>query len=87
MGLSAAVVAETKAGVLTTLRLAAGLPEPIAAGDTLSAVIGCDKALSTCRTRFANTANFRGFPSIPGDSFMTRVARAGEAGHDGKVWG
>lgn len=27
---------------------------------------GCDKRFSTCRTRFSNALNFRGFPHIPG---------------------
>jgi hypothetical protein len=33
--------------------------------------LGCDKRLATCRDRFANTLNFRGFPTIPGDDFLT----------------
>lgn len=27
---------------------------------------GCDKRFSTCKSRFANATNFRGFPHIPG---------------------
>ena len=38
----------------------------IAAGDTYSASAGCDKNLSTCRDTYANVANFRGCPFIPG---------------------
>ncbi|MEZ5853946.1 MAG: phage BR0599 family protein [Hyphomicrobiaceae bacterium] len=30
---------------------------------------GCDKRLETCRTKFANAANHRGFPHMPGNGF------------------
>lgn len=34
---------------------------------TASLLQGCDKAFSTCRDRFANSVNFRGFPHMPGN--------------------
>lgn len=40
---------------------------PVQAGDTFSIVAGCDKQFSTCRQKFANSANFRGFPHLPGN--------------------
>jgi uncharacterized phage protein (TIGR02218 family) len=33
---------------------------------------GCDRRLETCRTRFANAANFRGEPYLPGNDLLTR---------------
>lgn len=33
---------------------------------------GCDKAFSTCVERFANAANFRGEPHLPGMDHLTR---------------
>lgn len=44
--------------------------------------LGCDKRFSTCAGRFANTLNFRGFPTIPGDDFLTAYPSEGER-HDG----
>ena len=41
------------------------LPHVPAAGDAFVAYPGCDKTYSTCRDRFANTANNRSFPYIP----------------------
>ncbi|HET6537528.1 MAG TPA: DUF2163 domain-containing protein [Sphingopyxis sp.] len=35
-------------------------------------VEGCDKQLVTCRTRFANAANFRGEAHLPGNDLLTR---------------
>lgn len=41
--------------------------------------LGCDRALATCRDRFGNVANFRGFPHIPGNDFVLRYPRSGDA--------
>jgi len=40
--------------------------------------LGCNRALATCRDRFANTANFRVFPHIPGNDFVLRYPRSGD---------
>lgn len=42
----------------------------------------CDKRFATCRDRFGNAHNFRGFPDIPGDDFLAAHPAAGER-HDG----
>ena len=42
----------------------------VAAGDGFVVTAGCDKRFETCRGRFANTVNFRGFPHIPGSDFL-----------------
>ena len=49
-----------------------------AAGDRLRLSAGCDKRGETCRLKFHNFHNFRGFPHIPGDDWQLTVpARAG----------
>jgi uncharacterized phage protein (TIGR02218 family) len=58
-------------------------PETPAAGDAFSVTAGCDKAFSTCRDRFDNVANFRGFPHMPGNDFVMRYPLQGEPGNDG----
>jgi uncharacterized phage protein (TIGR02218 family) len=45
-------------------------PEPIAVSDAFTVTAGCDKRFATCRDRFANSINFRGFPAIPGNDFV-----------------
>jgi uncharacterized phage protein (TIGR02218 family) len=35
--------------------------------DTFSIVAGCDKRFATCKAKFANSVNFRGFPHMPGN--------------------
>ena len=48
-------------------------------GDGFVIRAGCDKQLATCRDRFANALNFRGFPSIPGQDAVLRYASSGDA--------
>lgn len=36
-------------------------------GDTFTIVAGCDKRFATCKAKFANALNFRGFPHLPGN--------------------
>ncbi len=48
-----------------TLTLTPPLLAPPAPGDAFTAWPGCDRALSTCRNKFNNAGNFRGFPWIP----------------------
>lgn len=57
-----------------TLWAAPGLaPEQ---GDTLRIEAGCDKRFVTCRLKFDNQLNFRGFPHVPGADWLMAVPRA-----------
>ncbi len=67
-----------------TLSLWSPPPDPIVPGDTFTVTQGCDKTLPTCRDRFANAINFRGFPHIPGDDFAASYPNRGE-GNDGRA--
>ncbi len=53
------------------------LGEPLAPGDAFVVTAGCDKQFTTCRTRFANAARYRGFPHMPGNDFLSTPAIAG----------
>lgn len=57
---------------------------PIATGDSFTARAGCDKRIETCGAKFANSANFRGFPHIPGQDTILRYATR-DGGHEGGV--
>lgn len=67
-GLSAALL--SSAGATVTLRDPA--PFAIAEGARVELLEGCDRLLRTCRARFANAANFRGEPYLPGLDLLTR---------------
>ncbi|HEX8662968.1 MAG TPA: DUF2163 domain-containing protein [Beijerinckiaceae bacterium] len=86
-GANAGLVAEIKAhrlvGVEAEFDLwqrAARIIEP---DDAFRVTAGCDKRLATCRGKFANVPNFRGFPHMPGNDFVLRLPLQGEAGMDG----
>jgi uncharacterized phage protein (TIGR02218 family) len=48
----------------------------MAAGMRIRLSEGCDKRFATCRSRFANSANFRGEPHLPGNDLLTRYPGA-----------
>jgi len=50
-----------------------------AAGDALTITVGCDRRFATCKAKFDNASNFRGFPHIPGSDYVLRHPRAGYA--------
>ena len=52
------------------------LRRPPRSGDLVRCEVGCDKTLATCRDRFANLSNFRGFPHVPGDDWLMAYPRA-----------
>jgi uncharacterized phage protein (TIGR02218 family) len=74
-------VATTGEAIITLLESPGS---PISANDAFTIRAGCDKAFATCRDRFGNTANFRGFPHIPGNDTVLRYASQGRA-NDGSV--
>jgi uncharacterized phage protein (TIGR02218 family) len=58
------------------------LEEVVEVGSAFTVVAGCDKTFATCRARFGNGVNFRGFPHVPGADFAYSYAD-GERVHDG----
>lgn len=51
-------------------------------GDRVLITAGCDKTAETCRLKFSNFLNFRGFPHLPGEDWVAAYPRDGEV-HDG----
>ncbi len=54
-------------------------------GMQVELTIGCDLGFATCRDRFGNAANFRGFPHLPGSDAALGVAKRDQP-HDGQPW-
>lgn len=69
---------------IATLTLLEAPVRSIAGGDAFTIRAGCDKRIETCGAKFANTANFRGFPHIPGQDAVLRYATK-DGGHEGGV--
>ena len=88
-GANAGFATEVKAHLLdaegVVLRLWQRPPFDVAEGDEITLTAGCDKRFATCRDRFANALNFRGFPHMPGNDAVISVAIPGEGGYDGSL--
>jgi uncharacterized phage protein (TIGR02218 family) len=74
-GQAVEVKAHGKSGGIVTLELWAHVRGPLVVGQTFVVTAGCDKHLATCKAKFANASNFRGFPHMPGNDFVTMFAR------------
>lgn len=54
-------------------------------GDACELTVGCDRMFATCRDKFANATNFRGFPHLPDDDWVSLVPRSGELNDGGSL--
>ncbi len=85
------------AGVTSIIKVDTGTPElrdielweelraPVAVGDTAKLVVGCDKRAETCQKKFNNFINFRGFPSIPGEDWVSDFPRSDGVNNGGSL--
>jgi len=74
-GSAAGLVAHVKADRAVPggreIELWQGLRADLGPGDAIRLEAGCDKRVGTCREKFGNLLNFRGFPHVPGDDWLT----------------
>ncbi|MEM7619762.1 MAG: DUF2163 domain-containing protein [Pseudomonadota bacterium] len=59
------------------------MSEPIQLNDTFEIRAGCDKVFATCQTKFNNVNNYRGFPHMPGNDFVTSYPNSDDTDLDG----
>jgi uncharacterized phage protein (TIGR02218 family) len=71
-------------GATVTVMMLEAPVRPVAIGDTFVIRAGCDKRIETCRAKFSNVPNFRGFPHIPGQDAVIRYATR-DGAHEGAV--
>ncbi|WP_170330947.1 DUF2163 domain-containing protein [Ruegeria arenilitoris] len=60
-----------------------GINAPVAAGDRVRLLAGCDKAMNTCRLKFNNLLNFQGFPDLPEEDWVMAVPKSGRPNKGG----
>lgn len=86
-GANAGIALEIKKHTRTSgqdmLELWTAPPFAIAIGDEATVTAGCAKSFTACRSKFANQANFRGFPHIPGTDVITATAKRGAPNQNG----
>ncbi|WP_150497723.1 DUF2163 domain-containing protein [Roseibium aquae] len=73
-------------GGTVTLELVLPMADPIAPGDGFMVRAGCDKAVATCRDRFANLTNFGGFPHMPGNDRIIAYADKDDLNDGGSLF-
>ncbi|MBY6239756.1 DUF2163 domain-containing protein [Methylosinus sp. Sm6] len=82
-GARATIKSHRRVGETASLALWAPLAAAIAPGDEFTLAAGCDKSAGTCRTKFANLVNFRGFPHMPGNDLVIAYPSAAAPAMDG----
>ena len=83
-GRQAEVLLHELASNVVTITLLEAPVRLIETGHAFAIFAGCDKRAETCAAKFANMANFRGFPHIPGQDTVIRYATR-DGGHKGGV--
>lgn len=74
---------EVKSHVGSSLTLWDIPPETVANGDGYAVTAGCGKDAATCKAKFSNFVNFRGFPHIPGNDLLQAYPREEDENLDG----
>lgn len=83
-GLTARIVDHRVAGGEVRLVLSGELVG-LATGDAVIVRAGCDKRFATCRDKFANALNFRGFPHLPGNDAAYTYVNADQTFDGGAI--
>lgn len=81
-GQVAQVSVHEPSGTNARMALLEVLPFAVSAGDTFKVTAGCNKSFATCKAKFANALNFRGFPHLPGNDAVYTYA-SGDGIFDG----
>lgn len=76
-GLAMEVKRHRNDGTTVTIELWQAMPRGIAPGDTFDVTAGCDKQFATCKAKFSNQINFRGFPHMPGNDWVISFPQKG----------
>ena len=86
-GANAGRAMEVKRHAAGAIALWQAMSETVAPGDAFTITAGCDKQFATCRDRFANGINFRGFPYMPGNDVALAAPVQGQALDGGSRYG
>jgi uncharacterized phage protein (TIGR02218 family) len=84
-GLTGTVREDRQDGALRSLALWQPIRASIGPTDSIRLEPGCDKRAETCRLRFGNLANFRGFPLIPGEDWLLSIPVPSAANDGGSL--
>ena len=86
-GANAGRAMEIKRHAGVGIELWQAMSDPVSPGDAVTLLAGCDKQFATCKTKFANVANFRGFPYMPGNDAVLSYPTAAQPRDGGSRYG
>jgi uncharacterized phage protein (TIGR02218 family) len=78
---------EVKRHGTAAIELWQSMSETVAPGDAFTLTAGCDKQFTTCKTKFANGINFRGYPYMPGNDAVLATPATTQALDGGSRYG
>lgn len=84
-GLSGAVKNDRQGLTERVVELWQSILAEIAPGDLVRIEAGCDRRAETCRLKFGNFLNFRGFPHVPGEDWLTSYPMRTRANDGGRL--
>lgn len=84
-GLIALIKNDRLGAVTRQVELWEALPADLMPGDMVRLEAGCDRRHETCKLKFNNLVNFRGFPGIPGEDWLMSVPRQGSVNDGGSL--
>lgn len=84
-GLTGLIKYDLAEGGMRNVELWETLGAAVAIGDTVRIEAGCDKRAATCRDKFSNFTNFRGFPHIPGEDWLMSYPRRAGVNNGGSL--
>lgn len=74
-------------GGIVSIELWQAMGDAVAVGDGFGITPGCDKQFATCKARFNNAVNFRGFPFMPGNDAVVAAPQVGAVLDGGSRYG
>ncbi|SLN46055.1 hypothetical protein AQS8620_01896 [Aquimixticola soesokkakensis] len=84
-GLFGVIKNDRTSGGLRRIELWEALKAVVAQGDLVRLEAGCDKRVETCRLKFDNMLNFRGFPDIPGEDWQMSYPQSAKMNDGGSL--
>jgi uncharacterized phage protein (TIGR02218 family) len=84
-GLVAVVKNDRLSGRARRVEVWEAIRADVAPGDVVRLEAGCDKRAETCRLKFANFLNFRGFPHVPGEDWLMAVPKSDAVNDGGRL--
>lgn len=84
-GFSTLIKNDRTSGTVRTIETWDQLPTDLGGADEVRLQAGCDKLSETCRLKFDNLVNFRGFPTIPGEDWLLTYPKADGKNDGGKL--